>query len=278
MKNRGFTLVELLATIAILAVVALITVPTISNSINKYKNSLYENQINQILSAAKVWASDNIGILPNDTNSEIEIDYTDIQTGNIPENYKKLTITLSLLQQNGYISKEIKNNKTGELFDENITIDIIKNNSKLDYEINTNTYDKLQVGDKVIVKVDATTEKTFYVIKDSLETEKEVDLILATSEVQTKWCNEGCAFADWEYAKDIRLITTDEINYVLNITKNDSDKGNWLYNENIWISSTSDAPQYLSMTGIVSNETSTDVEYNLKPVITINKNYVRITN
>ncbi len=135
MRNRGFTLVELLATITILAVIALITIPTISNVLKENKNKIYETQIKQIEIAAKVWGSDNLGILPNDTDSTLEMTIDDVEKGNVLDDYKKLIITLQTLQDGGYINDEIKNNKTGELISPNTKIVITKNDKKLDYEV-----------------------------------------------------------------------------------------------------------------------------------------------
>lgn len=61
--KKGFTLVELLAVIAIIGVVALIVFPTIMDSIKKSKQNLYEIQIRDIEETGKKWASDHMELL-----------------------------------------------------------------------------------------------------------------------------------------------------------------------------------------------------------------------
>lgn len=58
-NNKGFTLVEILAVIIILGVIAAITIPTITTVITKNKEDNYTNLENSILSAAKIYISDN---------------------------------------------------------------------------------------------------------------------------------------------------------------------------------------------------------------------------
>ena len=53
MKNKGFTLVELLAILGVLAVITLITVPIIDSTIKKNKKKLYKSQINSIKASLK---------------------------------------------------------------------------------------------------------------------------------------------------------------------------------------------------------------------------------
>ena len=60
-KNKGFTLIELIAVITILAVVALITVPAVNKAITKSKERAYETQKSEIIAAAKKWNLENVG-------------------------------------------------------------------------------------------------------------------------------------------------------------------------------------------------------------------------
>ena len=55
MKNRGFTLVEVLAILGILAVLSLLAMPTINNQIKKNKEKLLEAQIKTIASGLQTW-------------------------------------------------------------------------------------------------------------------------------------------------------------------------------------------------------------------------------
>ena len=64
MKNKGFTLIELIGTIVILALILLIVTPIITRSIkNGVSNSDEQVKANIVL-AAKNWASDHKGQLP----------------------------------------------------------------------------------------------------------------------------------------------------------------------------------------------------------------------
>ncbi len=83
MKNKGFTLVELLAVIALLGIIAIIAFPYVQNSITDSKENTYEEQVRTIEYAAKRWATDN--------SSELS------QTN---PTYKSVTF----LQQNGYLT------------------------------------------------------------------------------------------------------------------------------------------------------------------------------
>ena len=59
-KKNGFTLIELLAVILILGIIAVITVPTIVGVLNDSRESLNENQKQQIVSAARNWGVNNL--------------------------------------------------------------------------------------------------------------------------------------------------------------------------------------------------------------------------
>lgn len=74
MKNKAFTLIELLAVIVILGVLATITVPTIVGLINNSKENTLEEQKNTIVDAAKRWGTDNIRKLPT-TRCDVDIDF-----------------------------------------------------------------------------------------------------------------------------------------------------------------------------------------------------------
>ena len=133
MKKNGFTLIELLAVLAVLGLISLVTVSTITGTLKSYKNTLYENQINNIEAAARLWASDNMLKLPNDDSSTEVCEY--VNYNNCSDNYYKLVITLSELQKGGYLDTDLKNAKTKKTF-ENININIIKKGKKFIYEVN----------------------------------------------------------------------------------------------------------------------------------------------
>ncbi|MGE5456219.1 MAG: prepilin-type N-terminal cleavage/methylation domain-containing protein [Ignavibacteriales bacterium] len=65
MKTKGFTLVELLAVIAILGIIALIVSPTLIGVVNKSKKDIKEEQIAALENAASRWTLSNEECLYN---------------------------------------------------------------------------------------------------------------------------------------------------------------------------------------------------------------------
>lgn len=59
MKNRGFTLIELIGTIVILAIALVLIVPTVTNSLRKSVEDADNKTIENIKSAARNYVSDN---------------------------------------------------------------------------------------------------------------------------------------------------------------------------------------------------------------------------
>lgn len=99
MKNRGFTLVEMISVLIILSVVALIVTPNIYVSIRDYKDRLYETQMDSIKQSGKNWAVDHIDKLPIASDTA-------------------LAVTIKELQEDGYIADQLENPKDGGYFDD----------------------------------------------------------------------------------------------------------------------------------------------------------------
>lgn len=113
MKQKGFTLVELLAVLAILAILALLITPTVFTSIEKFKKEASEKQIVMLETAASNWASDKL------------------------KNFAKGTyyITIGDLKAEGYLEKNFKNPMTNKNYpnDANIKIEYTGKTYKVSY-------------------------------------------------------------------------------------------------------------------------------------------------
>ena len=59
-KNKGFTLVELLAVIVILAIIALIAVPVIMNIIDRARKSAFKDTAYGIINAGEIKYTSNL--------------------------------------------------------------------------------------------------------------------------------------------------------------------------------------------------------------------------
>lgn len=140
MKNRGFTLVELLAVVTLLGLIALITIPVITNTMSKQKEKLYYDQLNQLIKAAQNWGADNTEILTN-LSSKCSNDYTIT----LPQ-LRNEAGTTNAEQYVSYLDKDFVNPKTDKNFtDSEVSVKVYKNNKSYIYCIQTeNCTDTIQ--------------------------------------------------------------------------------------------------------------------------------------
>jgi len=74
MRNKGFTLTELIGVIVLLGIIALIAVPIINSTITNSKTKAYNAQIKALEDAGKKWGVENTKYLPADaTNCNVAI-------------------------------------------------------------------------------------------------------------------------------------------------------------------------------------------------------------
>ena len=96
MKKNGFTFIEILGVITLLSLLSVIVLITVDKSLKDSKNTLNDVQISNIKSAASMWRTDNIEMVPEDgyytlTLGElIDLGYIDdIVDPNSDENYDR---------------------------------------------------------------------------------------------------------------------------------------------------------------------------------------------
>ena len=70
MKQRGFTMVELLGVLSLLAILSLLIIPIVSNSVHDSNQDLYNVQIENIKEAARLWSADHVGELPDEGDTK----------------------------------------------------------------------------------------------------------------------------------------------------------------------------------------------------------------
>ena len=115
MKNKAFTLVELLGVIALIGILSVVIIPKVGNSINNSKEASYIAQEDMIKKAVNDFLIENTYLLEsNDT----------------------VTITLGVLKQGGYLPINIKNPKTRKDFSNESLITITKNGNNYDIKLN----------------------------------------------------------------------------------------------------------------------------------------------
>ena len=104
MKNRGFTLVELLAVIIILMIISLIIVNATFSIVDTSRETIYQTQINTILNATYDFSLKNLSYLP--------------------ETNQKKYITLGELKWGGFLNTNITDPNTNEKFRDDLVISI----------------------------------------------------------------------------------------------------------------------------------------------------------
>lgn len=78
--EKGFTLVELLATLIIVSIMALITVPTVSGIVERSKKKAYISSMRELIKVADGYYADN-GYTNNECVSVTSLDFDDKNEG-----------------------------------------------------------------------------------------------------------------------------------------------------------------------------------------------------
>ena len=111
MKKNGFTFIEILGVITLLALLSIIVLVTVDKSLKNSKNTLSDVQIENIKSAASMWRTDNIELIPD-------------------SGY--YTITLGELIDLGYFKGDLVDPDNGSNYDRNLALGIGINDIKID--------------------------------------------------------------------------------------------------------------------------------------------------
>jgi len=101
-NKTGFTLVEVLAVILILGLLVTVVYPIVVSTINSSKEKAYNSQIEIIQKAAKIYALDKEGSLPNFL--------PDLKNDALPK-----YVPISTLISEGYIAEEELKSKDNDL-------------------------------------------------------------------------------------------------------------------------------------------------------------------
>ena len=117
MNNKGFTLVELLATIALLAVIAIISFVSINGVLKKSKVNDCEILVSNIKSAAKNYVSDNRYNLEV-SNGKKKLDENEIRSVETAQGETANFIMITGDKLSSYLSGDLTNPFTKERLDE----------------------------------------------------------------------------------------------------------------------------------------------------------------
>ncbi len=132
MKQKGFTMVELIAVIAILGVIMIIVIPSVANVSKNTKESLLNAKISTITSSAEKYGNDNINLYQKCTSNLESNDHI----GDQSEIYKDCLLTIENLVSYGYLKNDTKKNNVNYISNP-VTSEKIKGKVLLCYDPKT---------------------------------------------------------------------------------------------------------------------------------------------
>lgn len=98
MKNKGFTLIELIALLGVIAIILLLSAPSLINQIESTRKNNYDNFVSDLCLAAEAY-----------------LNHSDVEGADDLKNSEdSMELNVVDLISNGYVKSNIKNPKTNE--------------------------------------------------------------------------------------------------------------------------------------------------------------------
>ena len=114
MKNKGFTLAELLGVITVLSIIAVITYPILNGTFKDSTSNLSNEQIESLENDARIWATKNSDELKEDQPRYVTIE--ELKRSGLVENEKIIDIS-DKEELKGCIKIYYENNKYNYKYD-----------------------------------------------------------------------------------------------------------------------------------------------------------------
>lgn len=232
MNKKGFTLVELLGVFSITALILLITVPSVTSTLRKSKESQYQSFLDDIFLATEAYIGVN------------HADFYELKTVG-----GKAYISLQKLMASNYLKSTVKDPKTGKkIYNEAYYTVIVTTNDKktFDFELVTEqVYHPYEVGDIVTYDPGDGIIRTWNVVEKSNEQNSRVTLILNENLGEDiSWCESGTNNSCDDYLNTILTSRTSKWSYV---------------KDNISLLSIDNIISYCSIEDLSSSDTSYDI-------------------
>lgn len=182
-KNKGFTLIEMLAVVTILGIITLIAFPYANNLLKKSKDNEYQRFLDDISLATEAYLVDN----SDNYESLKQIGGTDY-------------ISLKNIVESGYLKSTTINPKTNEKIDLNTSVKVTLNEDKTyNYELMNKNYDvNGYVQDGLVLMYDISSKpiisETDFIWKDLSGNDNNVTLKNFASDIESWYSNMGILF------------------------------------------------------------------------------------
>ena len=121
MKNKGFTLVEMITVIALLAIIGMISIPVVEGVIKRSKDRVYEAQLEEIKSGAKKYATEYIENISSVDGGQTIVCLSKLKELGYLENTKIVDPRTDLVMDGGIKIRYVESSKNFKyIYDEDI--------------------------------------------------------------------------------------------------------------------------------------------------------------